>query len=424
MPEPVAHSDPFLRADSAVAECFRARRGRVERVVTLRSGANVHTTVGIARDSVPDGMVSAEVADRVRLQSEAPLSPSGEGKVGIVDLFSGLGGLSLGIAEAADAVGKPARCLGVDSDATAIGAYQRNMPHGRGLHADLTEVFNGRLDRRPTASEKAFRDLAGSTEILLGGPPCQGHSAFNNRTRHADERNALFLTMVRAAEVLEPEHVVIENVPGALRDRSEVVQRSMDMLEDLGYWVSYGVVRMEEIGVPQLRRRLLVVASRMAPIPVEETIAAHPAPLRDVRWAIEDLVGIEPSRLVDSPARSAPQTRSRIAVLFEKGLWNLPNEYRPKCHSSGDHSYGSIYGRLNWNQPAQTITTGFYSMCMGRYVHPSERRTITAREAARLQFLPDSMNLEGIDQRGELARLIGNAVPGKLGYVLGLEMLG
>ncbi|HSR94640.1 MAG TPA: DNA cytosine methyltransferase [Solirubrobacterales bacterium] len=392
--------------------------------MTLRNGATVRTEVGTAREALSDGPLGIDVADRVRLQSRASLPNGGDGDLGVVDLFAGLGGLSLGFAEAAEAVGRPARCLGVDSDATAIAVYQRNMPGGRGLCADLTDVFNGRLNRRLTASERALRDMAGTVEIVLGGPPCQGHSAFNNRTRHADERNALFFTMVRAAEVLEPEHVVIENVPGALRDRSEVVQRSVDALEGLGYSLSYGVVRMEQIGVPQRRRRLLIVASRKSPIRIEEVTTAHQTPTRNVRWAIRDLAGIKPCRLVDMPARSAPQTQARIDVLFEEGLWNLPNEHRPECHANGNHSYGSIYGRLDWDEPAQTITTGFYSMCMGRYVHPSERRTITAHEAARLQFLPDSMNLEEVNKRGELARLIGNAVPTKLGYALGLELLG
>jgi DNA (cytosine-5)-methyltransferase 1 len=230
--------------------------------------------------------------------------------------------------------------------------------------------------------------------------------------------------MVRAAQVLEPEHVVIENVPGALRDRSSVVQRSMAVLADLGYSVTHGVVDMARIGVPQLRRRLIVLASRARVPDLEDALAPFQTAPRSVRWAIEDLVDVEPCGLLDMAARSAPQTRSRINELFDRELWNLPNEYRPACHARGGHSYGSIYGRMHWDEPAQTVTTGFYSMCMGRYVHPSRRRTITAHEAARLQFLPDYLDFAGVTQRGDLARLIGNAVPLKLGYVLGLGLLG
>lgn len=142
-----------------------------------------------------------------------------------------------------------------------------------------------------------------------------------------------------------------------------------------------------------------------------------------MRWAIEDLADRGPESLVDTPAASAPQTRRRIERLFAEDLYDLPNEDRPPCHSGGGHSYGSIYGRLRWDQPAQTITTGFYSMCMGRNVHPSQRRTITAHEAARLQGLPDWFDMRAVGKRGELARLIGNAVPPQLAYSAVLEFV-
>jgi DNA (cytosine-5)-methyltransferase 1 len=153
-------------------------------------------------------------------------------------------------------------------------------------------------------------------------------------------------------------------------------------------------------------------------------VAAHRVETpRSVRWAIADLESLQAQTLIDQPARSAPQTRGRIDRLFELDLYELPNEYRPPCHAEGNHSYASIYGRLRWDDPAQTVTTGFYSMCMGRNVHPSLRRTITAHEAARLQGFPDSFNFNSVSKRVDLARLIGNAVPPKLGYVIGLELL-
>jgi DNA (cytosine-5)-methyltransferase 1 len=411
------------RLGTGLRERFRAVDGRMRRTVDLKDGSTVRTYLGEGGREVQPGVTSSDVADRAWLQWKVAPEPIGEEEFGVVDLFCGVGGMSHGVAEAARAAGRSARFVGVDSDDVAVNAYQRSVPLGRGLSADVSRVFDGRRGSRVTASERAFRRLAGETEILLGGPPCQGHSAFNNRTRHADDRNALYLSMVRAAEVLEPRHVVVENVPGALRDRTSVVQRSMDALEKLGYALSYGIVDMVQIGVPQLRRRLIVIASRSTVPSIDELVDSHRTCVRSVRWAIEDLETMGADRPVDTPARSAPQTRARIGVLFDRGLRDLPNEYRPKCHAGGNHSYGSIYGRLSWDEPAQTITTGFYSMCMGRYVHPSQRRTLTAHEAARLQFLPDYLNLDAIEQRGDLARLIGNAVPLKLGYAVGLELL-
>jgi DNA (cytosine-5)-methyltransferase 1 len=181
---------------------------------------------------------------------------------------------------------------------------------------------------------------------------------------------------------------------------------------------------MSRIGVPQARKRLVMLGVRNDETEaIDEMLSHHECAARSVRWAIEDLEELDSDALVDEPCESAPATRQRIRYLFDHGLYELPNEQRPACHANGGHSYVSIYGRMRWDEPAQTITTGFYSMCMGRYVHPSRERTITAHEAARLQFLPDSFRLDAVQKRGDLARLVGNAVPMKLGYVLGLELL-
>jgi DNA (cytosine-5)-methyltransferase 1 len=103
--------------------------------------------------------------------------------------------------------------------------------------------------------------------------------------------------------------------------------------------------------------------------------------------------------------------------LLKNREYDLPNERRPTCHQS-NHSYRSMYGRLRWERPAQTITSGFGSMGQGRYVHPSRARTLTPHEAARLQFLPDFMDFSVVKRRGALAQMIGNAAPPLLTTVL------
>src|SRR5262249_42014582 len=114
----------------------------------------------------------------------------------------------------------------------------------------------------------------------------------------------------------------------------------------------------------------------------------------------------------------------RIAWLFSHGKFDLPNSQRPKCHREKPHSYNSVYGRLRWNLPAQTITTGFGSMGQGRYVHPSRHRTITPHEAARLQCLPDFFVFDAVVSRGAWADLIGNAVPPFLLFRITERLLG
>lgn len=404
-------------------EAFWAESGIACRRIVRRYGEPTETVLAPSVGHT-DGPLDVAAAERAWLRSSTPTGwDRNAQRIGVVDLFAGCGGLSYGVAEALRAVGLGGRFVGVDLDPVAIAAYKENLPSAGGLVASVADVFDGAVGARPTSSERALADLAGETTFLLGGPPCQGHSAFNNRTRHSDERNALYLTMVRAAEILLPEYVVIENVPGALRDRRGVVQRSLDALTRLGYEVDHHIADMSRIGVPQLRRRLVAVASRTSFWPVADILGAHEQSVRDLRWAMGDLEDASGRGLRDEPCASAAQTKRRIDVLFDQGLWDLPNSYRPACHAHGDHSYRSIYGRLKWEQPAQTITTGFYSMCMGRYVHPSRRRTITAHEAARIQFIPDAFDFSMVPKRTDLARLIGNAVPPKLGYVLALELL-
>jgi DNA (cytosine-5)-methyltransferase 1 len=408
-------------------ERFRVRNGSYERILTGRDGR--HTTSVMAgypgSDSRP---TCAGEAERAWLQSRVAPSWGGSGSpVRVVDLFSGCGGLSIGLAEAAHALNRPFEpTLAIDLDPVAARTYAANFPTAVTLDDDVSAVLPGRVGARRTAAERQLARRHPDIDVLVGGPPCQGHSDFNNRTRHSDDKNELYATMVRAAEVLEPQHVLIENVPGALNDRQAVVQRTADALDELGYRVSVGVIDLCEIGVPQRRRRLALMASltrAVTPSDVAERHRRHP---RDVAWAIQDLESVPDSHrvdLLDAVARSAPATRQRIDFLFESGMFDLPDSQRPPCHASGGHSYQSIYGRLAWDRPSQTITTGFYSMCMGRYVHPSRRRTITAREAARLQYIPDWFRFDTAQHRTALARMIGNAVPSRLSYAIALEWL-
>lgn len=127
--------------------------------------------------------------------------------------------------------------------------------------------------------------------------------------------------------------------------------------------------------------------------------------------------------MIDRPAVPTDTNRRRMQLLIEEDLDDLPDQHRPPCHRKGGHTYKSMYGRLCWDRPAQTVTSGFGSMGQGRYVHPSEPRTLTAHEAARLQLLPDFMRLDLVPGRQQRARMIGNVAPMKLSYGAVLELL-
>ena len=368
---------------------------------------------------------SADEAERAWLQSRvAPPFGAARSSVRAIDLFAGCGGLSIGLAEAARALNRSFEpVLAVDLDAVAAQTYGANFPTATSLCGDVADLLPGQCGSRLTSAERVLSKRHPDVDVLVGGPPCQGHSDFNNRTRHADDKNELYRSMVRAAEVFAPQHILIENVPGALNDRRGVVQRTAEALAQLGYRVSVGVVDLSEIGVPQRRRRLVLMASLTHDLTTAIVTDRHRRKSRTVAWAFQDLESEEPRQLVDEPARSAQATRQRIDYLFENGDFDLPDSQRPACHADGGHSYKAIYGRLAWDRPSQTITTGFYSMCMGRYVHPSRRRTITAHEAARLQYIPDWFSFESVTHRTALARMIGNAVPSRLSYAVALEWL-
>ncbi|MEU0499066.1 DNA cytosine methyltransferase [Mycobacterium sp. NPDC006124] len=412
-------------ARDVALERFRTRTGSYERILSRRDGKQTASAMAGYRgtDARP---TCADEAERAWLQSRvAPPTGAAGTALRVVDLFSGCGGLSIGLAEAARALNRSFDpVLAVDVDAVAAKTYADNFPSALTLTQDVEDVFPGQVGTRLNSNERRLAKQHADVDVLVGGPPCQGHSDFNNRTRHHDDKNELYRTMVRAAEVLAPQHILIENVPGAVNDRRAVVQRTADALDALGYRVSVGVVDLSQIGVPQRRRRLVLMASLTHSVTVTEVTDRHRRNGRSVAWAFQDLESAPDSgRLVDEPARSAPATRQRIDYLFDNGDFDLPDRQRPACHASGGHSYKAIYGRLAWERPSQTVTTGFYSMCMGRYVHPSRRRTITAHEAARLQYIPDWFSFDGVTRRTALARMIGNAVPSRLSYAVALEWL-
>ena len=157
----------------------------------------------------------------------------------VVDLFSGCGGLSIGLAEAARALEPVVRAgAGGRRRPGRRRHLRRQLPHRRhAAQRRRPRCCPARSAARLTSAERLLAKHHADIDVLVGGPPCQGHSDFNNRTRHADDKNELYRTMVRAAEVLEPQHILIENVPGALNDRRAVVQRTADALGELGYQV-------------------------------------------------------------------------------------------------------------------------------------------------------------------------------------------
>ncbi len=314
--------------------------------------------------------------------------------------------------------------LAVDLDPDAVAVYKSVFPSATVLKTSVQEIFPGQGTEPQTQTERALADRVGRVDLLVGGPPCQGHSDLNNHTRRDDPRNGLYVAMARAALVLKPRAVIIENVPAVVHDAHDSIGRTTQILKGSGYTVAERVIRLLDVGVPQSRRRHVLLASRVETIDPQKVLDSigNVTIRRTVRWAIGDLAGIPSTERRDEPATVSHTNRRRIRWLDLSGELDLPNRLRPACHRSS-HSYKSMYGRLEWAAPAQTVTSGFGSMGQGRYVHPEAPRTLTPHEAARLQCIPDFVTFSQVEHRTSLSRLIGNAVPPFLSEALTTSLL-
>ncbi|WP_161627285.1 DNA cytosine methyltransferase [Arenimonas composti] len=373
----------------------------------------------------------ADLWDRLVLRGAVPRPVPGgrRRKVRIVDLFCGAGGLSFGVCRGLRAVGfDPVVEFAADLDPDALRIYKRNIGPVECAVRDAAELVDFELGvkrgrdffkKSPWVKDRRLASRLSCVDVLIGGPPCQGHSNFNNHTRRFDERNELYLIMPALAIALDIPVVIIENVREVKVDHHRVVDRTRELFEDAGYGVSEGVISALDLGIPQTRKRYFLVATKPGSASggaLEDYCVLNRA-RRTLDWGIGDLEEREFGGL-HSPAVLSAENRKRIDWLFDNDAFDLADSVRPECHRNG-HSYKSVYGRLAWDKPAGTITTGFHTPGRGRYVHPSQRRALTAHEAARIQGFPDSF--EFLSAEGEkptnktLAKVIGDAVPPVMG---------
>jgi DNA (cytosine-5)-methyltransferase 1 len=373
--------------------------------------------------STKDIQILGSDKDFLRI-GKMPVFTSVNDPVRIVDLFCGCGGITLGCVLAAHDLGRSVEIpLAVDFDAAAIACYKANFPQADARCADIATMLESDWQAKLTRTELELRKRVGRVDMLVGGPPCQGHSDLNNFTRRRDPKNQLMQYMARAAVVFKPQSVVVENVVGSLRDSAGIVHSVEAIFREIGYTVNVGILDFAALGVPQRRRRMIMIATKGGEVRLEELQAKYSIAERTIEWAIKDISCQSQDLLVDRVAVPQVQTKKRIDYLFDNHLYELPNEQRPSCHRDKSHSYNTVYGRLRWDRLAQTITSGFYCMCMGRYVHPEQRRTLTAHEAARLQFFPDFFDFTPAQSRTKLAEIIGNAVPPKGAYAVARSII-
>ncbi len=423
---------PFVDAGRLVSKCeqysLTSDGSRIERTVARRDGRFHKTSFDAARLSRLTHQNQerlAALADIAFLRQTAwPRLDSTTGVARVVDLFSGCGVMTLGVWEACRAIGTRAEpVVALDISASALRTYRTNFPDAETRCGPIEELLDGDLRSRATQVERRFVGSLGAIDLVVGGPPCQGHSDLNNHTRRDDPKNKLYERMARFAELVGPTHIIIENVSAVLHDRCQVVNRTVKLLKALGYRVDHRVIDSARLGAPQSRKRHVLAASLDRPIDLESAVMQYSRAPLTVGQTIGDLQHFTGDSAFDDAGTPTRESLRRIKYLFDKNVHELPDRLRPECHRLHAHTYKSVYGRMHWDQPAQTITSGFTCMGQGRYVHPKERRTITPHEAARLQGIPDFFRFDQAARRTALAQMIGNAVPTKLSYVIALELL-
>lgn len=333
----------------------------------------------------------------------------------VIDLFCGAGALTHGfILEGFNVA------AGLDADKSCKYAYETNNPGATFIEKKIEDV--------DTADLMALYPKE-HVKILVGCAPCQQFSAYNKSKRNQDGKCELLSKFSDLILEIEPDIVSMENVPNlSVFGKGKIYQDFLKVLQDNDYKVSsYPEVFCPDYGIPQHRKRLVLLASRYGEI--ELLPPTHtPNEYKKVEDVISDLDPLEagqtsPKDPYHKASRLSELNLKRVRASEQGGTWrDWPPELVAQCHRQiGGNGYSSIYGRMKWDAPSPTITTKCYGFGNGRFGHPNQDRAISLREAARLQTFPDNYQFVHPDDPHyitTIGRLIGNAVPVELARVI------
>jgi len=318
-----------------------------------------------------------------------------------IDLFSGCGGVTTGLKKAGFKV-----LSAIDINKKAVKVYKLNHPDVKVVNDDIKKIdlsiFTGNLN-----IDK------GSLDLLVACPPCQGFSRLRTKNKEKpvnDERNDLVLEIIRFVKMLYPKFVLIENVPGLLKDwRIEEVKRK---LGNMGYLYSCNIIDAADYGIPQRRKRMILMASRLGDIVQPD--------IKYKRKTVRDAIG-----KIKPPKKSKNKLHCILSEHNEKvykriksipknggGRNNLNPEYQLSCHNRGGfNGFKDVYGRMSWDRVSPTLTRFCINPSKGRFIHPEQDRAISLYEAMILQTFPKSYKFPIEIGRGHIASMIGEALP-------------
>ncbi|MCY4613569.1 MAG: DNA mismatch endonuclease Vsr [Nitrospira sp.] len=330
-----------------------------------------------------------------------------------IDLFAGGGALTVGLKRAGFTV-----LAAVEIEKHAFATYTANHPEVRAYKQDIRTIKGG--DLKALAPGRVI-------DLLAGCPPCQGFTSLTSKYRRYDLRNDLVREMARLVEEIRPKAVMMENVPGLAGRGKPLLNEFRERIERLGYTVTMEVLQVADYGVPQNRRRLVVLGGLGCQIPIP--LPTHSkdgkkgfAPWRTVKDTIGSLA--EPILLAEAREHSAfersnwhlvrslsEMNKLRLKHAKPGATWiKIPEDLRPECHKGTYRGFRNVYGRMAWDEVAPTITGGCTTLSKGRFGHPEMERTISVREAALLQTFPSDYKLD-TPYMEYACNIVGNALP-------------
>lgn len=321
-----------------------------------------------------------------------------QGKYTAIDVFAGCGGLSCGLEQAGFSV-----VASIEIDELAARTYKLNHPSTTVIQKDIREI-----DIRKLIEDLKLQDV----DLLAGCPPCQGFSSMRRRNKKRttrDTRNSLILEYLRVVEVIMPKTILLENVPAL--QQYYLFDEFIAKLKSLGYQIKFDVLNAANYSVPQRRKRLVLLGSRIGepfiPVECEDTLS------------VADAIGHLPNPdesgdpLQKIHSSHTERIADMIALVPKNGgsRSDLPEEYKLKCHKKENIGFSDVYGRMSWDSVSPTITGGCLNPSKGRFLHPTQNRSISVREASLLQTFPETYIFPENAPRQALALLIGNALP-------------
>ena len=335
-----------------------------------------------------------------------------------IDIFCGMGGLSYGLKQSGINV-----VAGVDIDESCRYPYEKNV-QAEFILRDVTNLRGEEINKKYWSNDVL--------KILAGCAPCQPFSTHSNKIRKRSQTGKWWLLreFERLVGETNPHIVTMENVPNLANQK--IFTDFVAFLERNGYYVSHSNVYCPDYGIPQKRRRLVLLASKYGEISLLPKTHSK-GEYVTLRQAIGHLPPVKAGEICKSDplhrtSRLSPLNLQRIKASRPNGTWlDWGEDLQLECHrKETGRTYKAVYGRMAWDEPSSTITTQFYNYGTGRFGHPKQNRALTMREAAILQTFPEDFEFYESEKDIALKRLsvyIGNAVPVKLAVVIGKSIL-